>query len=189
MGVRYNRAAAAAYAERYWNGKSPGFPRFARDSMNFISQALWAGGWPMHRADDDGRGWWMNRAGSAWSRSWAVVDSFHAMLAEGLDGPPAVPVRSPDVLAVGDIILYDWEGNGRWTHVAIVTAMGGDGSPLVSAHSDDVVRAHWTLRGSPRWLVRTAYSYWHLADDTLRLAIPGAGVGQVESLTGRLTAP
>src|SRR5215471_12330990 len=43
----YNGAAAAAYADTYWQNYNPAWPSFANqggDCTNFVSQALYAGG-------------------------------------------------------------------------------------------------------------------------------------------------
>ena len=42
----YDRAAAATYADTYWQSYNPSWPSFARkggDCTNFVSQALYAG--------------------------------------------------------------------------------------------------------------------------------------------------
>jgi hypothetical protein len=47
----YNGAAAAAYADSYWQTYNPAWPSFAStggDCTNFVSQALHAGGIAMH---------------------------------------------------------------------------------------------------------------------------------------------
>ena len=43
----YNREAAVAYAQKWWNSHNPKFPVFDVDCTNFISQCLFAGGAPM----------------------------------------------------------------------------------------------------------------------------------------------
>ena len=55
--VAYNRAAAATYADTYWQSYNPAWPSFARkggDCTNFVSQALYAGGIAM-RPSPNGR--------------------------------------------------------------------------------------------------------------------------------------
>ena len=45
---RYEREAAAAYADRWWDSGNPEFEEFDVDCTNYISQCLFAGKAPIH---------------------------------------------------------------------------------------------------------------------------------------------
>lgn len=51
-------------------------------------------------------------------------------------------------LSRGDIIYYDWTGDGIWDHVAIVTGFDSSGAPLVSCHTTDYHNIKWNYGGS-----------------------------------------
>ena len=60
----YDGAAAAAYADTYWQNYNPAWPSFARhggDCTNFLSQALYAGGIAMRTSPPYGgdAAWYM----------------------------------------------------------------------------------------------------------------------------------
>ena len=56
-----------------------------------------------------------------WSYSWAVANSLRLYFANSKNGLRAREVRSPDQLLLGDVICYDFEGDGRFNHNTIVT--------------------------------------------------------------------
>ena len=55
----YNRQAAIAYANEWWDKYNPRFPAFQDDCTNYISQCLYAGGAPMYGFTNRAQGWWM----------------------------------------------------------------------------------------------------------------------------------
>jgi len=164
---RYNRLAAVRYAFRHWNNP---YRRFANmdtfggggDCANFVSQCLLAGGWPQdYRETAEDKEWWYRRIGQApfdgdgndwWSCTWAVADAhFRYMRANhgqvlNLRANPRLARR----LRRGDIIYYDWDGDGRMNHSALVTGFTRLGSPLVTYRTLRPLRpvrnALWTLR-------------------------------------------
>jgi len=87
----YDRHAAARYARRWAKSHNPDFERAANDSTNFVSQALWAGGWPMtsRKTDtsdrDDKNVWWYGKGearerGINSSRTWTDAQYFNDFL-------------------------------------------------------------------------------------------------------------
>ncbi len=51
--------------------------------------------------------------------------------------------RSVKALKMGDVILYDWEGDGHWDHIALYLGQG-----KVAAHSQSVWNQAWQLSGA-----------------------------------------
>lgn len=161
----YHREQARRYAERWWNDYNPHFRKFTVDCTNYVSQCLYAGGFPMQGGDRRDRGWWYRRDSKGednWSYSWAVAHSLHWYLAGGDTPIPIWEVHRPQELAVGDVICYDWSGNGTWEHTTIVTDINSAGHPLVNAHTVNSRLRAWHYRDSHAWTPRTRYKFFHI---------------------------
>lgn len=151
----YNGALAAAYAEEWWDRRNPAFPAFPVDCTNFVSQCLLAGGLVMRGYPDRYNGWWLQ--GGQWSLSWAVAHSMRWFLEEAAE-------RVPDasMLQIGDVICYDFAGDGRIDHTAIVTYLD-QGVPYVNAHTNDSRRRLWTYSDSAAYSPSIRYYFFHLS--------------------------
>lgn len=163
----YDRAKARRYAEKWWNGANPDYEHFEVDCTNFVSQCLFAGGAPMNYTGKRESGWWyqgLKGGRELWSYSWAVAHSLQAQLASGKGGLRAEQTDSPGKLAVGDVICYDWDGDGRYQHNAIVTGFDAAGLPLVNAHTTDSRMRYWDYRDSYAWTPNTRYRFLHISD-------------------------
>jgi hypothetical protein len=164
---RYRREEAAAYAERWWNGANPEFENFEVNCTNFVSQCLFAGGAPIHYTGKRESGWWykgMAGGRELWSYSWAVANSLGLYLRSSTWGLTASEVARPDQLTLGDVILYDWDGTGRFQHSTIVTAFDAGGMPLVNAQTVSARHRYWDYRDSYAWTENTVYRFYHIAD-------------------------
>lgn len=166
--IRYDREAARAYADRWWNAANPKYHHFAVDCTNYVSQCLFAGGLPMDYTGRRDSGWWYEGyAGGAerWSFSWAVAHSLQLYLLAASDPKRGTEKADPRELAVGDVISYDWDGDGRWQHTAIVTGHDREGWPLVNAHTNNSKNRFWDYRDSYAWSARTRYTFIHVPDE------------------------
>lgn len=155
----YNRAQAVQYAALWWSSFNPVFRAFADDCTNFISQCLLAGGMPMEVTGRRDKGWWYLGPNEQWSYSWAVAHSLRWYLetsgrAEKRDG-----ARQLDL---GDIIVYDWDGDGTWQHNTMVVGYEPTGEPLVAAHTVASWGRPWPYSDSPAFTDRTKYLFWHI---------------------------
>ena len=155
---RYDRLKAVQYAERWWNAFNPSYPEFTDDCTNFISQCLRAGGVPMWGQPVRTRGWWMEGT-SNWSYSWTVAHAFMLML-KGAKW--TIEVSSPAELSIGDIICYDFEGDGRFNHNTIITGMDGYGNPLVNAHTTNSRMRFWDYEDSTAYTPDIQYKFFHI---------------------------
>lgn len=161
----YDRMQARQYAERWWNSANPSFRYFDDNCTNFVSQCMLAGGFPM---DDRGRqdaGWWYRGDGGAqdrWSYSWAVAHSLYWYLAGGGTSIPVSEVAMPQQLQIGDVICYDWSGNGRWGHTTIVTGHDPSGEPLVAAQTANSFNRPWQYLDSHAHTPETRYKFFHI---------------------------
>lgn len=117
----YNRQAAVDYANTWWDRHNPQFPAFQDDCTNFISQCLYAGGAPMRGMPNRSQGWWMVGLPERWSYSWSVAHSLRWYLETSTKGLMATRVYSISELELGDVIFYDFTGDGRIDHSTIVT--------------------------------------------------------------------
>ena len=162
----YDGATAAAYADTYWQSYNPEWPSFARkggDCTNFVSQALYAGGLSMRPSPPStgDEAWYMLPSrGRRWSYSlsWINVQSHRSFLLS-LPGVTqaasyygvAPGQRVSTNAAQGDVVFYDWDGDGVYDHESILVASDGpspDGTPdwnLVDAHTNNRYHAYWTL--------------------------------------------
>lgn len=156
----YNRRAAVQYAERWWNDYNPAFRAFPNDCTNYVSQCLYAGGSPMHGSPHREKGWWYT--GESWSYSWAVAHSMRWYLSSSLTGLTAVEKQDARELALGDVICYDFDGNGRWDHTTIVTSFDGNGEPLVNAHTANSRARYWTYEDSTAWTPNIQYKFFRI---------------------------
>jgi hypothetical protein len=164
----YQRDAVKAYADKHWNDPNPQFLHFAVDCTNYVSQCLYAGGAPMDYTEVRDAGWWYRgKQGTqeGWSYSWSVANSFCQYLSSPRrNGLRADIVTAPSELTIGDVICYDFNGDGRFQHSTIVTGTDGAGMPLVNAHTTDCKARYWDYRDSYAWTERTVYRFLRIKD-------------------------
>jgi hypothetical protein len=160
---RYDRMKAVQYAERWWNDYNPAFKSFDVDCTNYISQCLHAGGAPMLGFSNRSKGWWMRN--NNWSYSWTVANSLRWYLPNSKMGVRAKEVNSPSQLLPGDVICYDFQGDGRVDHTTIVTAKDAEGMPLVNAHTTNSRRRYWAYEDSTAYTPNIKYKFFTIVDD------------------------
>lgn len=158
----YDRHAAVQYAERWWNSYNPEFRKFDVDCTNYVSQCLYAGGAPMWGAPDRGRGWWYRD--DNWSFSWAVAHSMRWYLSGAEQGLKGKEMENASDLIPGDIICYDFQGDGRYDHNTIVVAKDAYGMPLVNAHTDNSRNRYWAYEDSTAWTPDIQYKFFRIGD-------------------------
>lgn len=160
---QYQRLQAVRYADQWWNGHNPEYRTFDVDCTNYVSQCLRAGGAPMTGAPQRDRGWWYEN--EQWSYSWAVAHSLRWYLSGAETGLRAEEVSSADELNPGDVICYDFDGDGSWQHNTIVTAKDAEGMPLVNAHTVNRRRHYWSYEDSTAWTPDIQYKFFRIVDE------------------------
>jgi hypothetical protein len=163
VSFKYNRLKAVQYAERWWNDYNPAYKKFEVDCTNYISQCLHAGGAPVRGYPNRGKGWWMQN--NNWSYSWSVANSLRLYLSNSTIGLRAKEVSSPDQLILGDVICYDFEGDGRYNHNTIVTGKDANGMPLVNAHTYNSRMRYWAYEDSSAYTPNIKYRFFTIVDD------------------------
>ncbi|WLD94008.1 amidase domain-containing protein [Alkalihalobacillus sp. AL-G] len=159
---RYNRLEAVKYAERWWNSHNTAYRLFDNDCTNFISQCLHAGGAPMRGHPNRSKGWWYS--GSTWSYSWAVANALRWYLSGSKQGLRGEEVGSPEQLMLGDVICYDFDGDGRWQHNTMVVAKDDYGMPLVNAHTYNSRMRYWEYTDSTAYTPKIKYKFFRIVD-------------------------
>jgi cell wall-associated NlpC family hydrolase len=154
--VKYDRAAAQAYADKYALAYNPTYVRFSgADCANFASQCARAGSMLMATGSSTS-GWWYDKEGTSspsddtYSLSWInVVKQMGYWNGRRTDW-----ASSAGTLSRGDFIFYDWTGDGVWDHTAVVAGTNSAGQKVIDAHTTDLYRVYWKLGNS-----RTKYRY------------------------------
>ncbi|UCZ54149.1 amidase domain-containing protein [Bacillus shivajii] len=158
----YDRLAVVKYAERWWNDYNPEYRKFEDDCTNYVSQCMRAGGAPKTGVPNRSKGWWYQN--NNWSFSWTVAHSLRWYLSGDNSGLQAREVASPEQLMKGDVICYDFNGNGRWQHTTIVVAHDADGMPLVNAHTTNSRMRYWAYEDSTAWTPQIQYKFFNIID-------------------------
>ncbi|MEH7179675.1 amidase domain-containing protein [Neobacillus vireti] len=162
ISYQYNRIKAVQYAERWWNSYNPAYKSFENNCTNYISQCLHAGGAPMRGYPTRGTGWWLRN--NNWSYSWTVAHSLRLYLANSKSGLRAREMSSPDQLLLGDVICYDFEGDGRFNHNTIVTGKDAYGMPLVNANTYNSRMRYWAYEDSSAYTPNMKYKFFTIVD-------------------------
>ncbi|MGG1614855.1 amidase domain-containing protein [Paenibacillus sp. FSL K6-2441] len=165
--IAYRREEAVIYADRWWDSFNPEFAAFEVDCTNYISQCLFAGGAPINYTGKRESGWWYKGyvgGRELWSYSWSVANALARYLGQSRTGLRAELLERPEQLQLGDVIAYDWDGNGTFQHNTIVTAFDAGGMPLVNAHTTPSKHRYWDYRDSYAWTEKTVYRFYHIAD-------------------------
>lgn len=150
----YSWQKAVAYAAKHWSSYNPAYPNYnpcGGDCANFVSQCLRAGG-------ETTDGTWYTYRGSGCIRSSGNCGSTAWVNNWGLRNWTVNKRRGRVVsniwqLGRGDIVNYDWTGNGSFDHVAIVT---NSASMLVTAHNTNHYNVPWSMgarRHSLTWIL------------------------------------
>jgi hypothetical protein len=158
---QYNRLKAVQYAERWWNSHNPAYKKFEVDCTSYVSQCLHEGGAPMNGYPNRAKGWWLRS--NNYSYSWAVANSLRLLLQNPGNHLEAKEVSSPDQLLLGDVICYDFQGDGRFDHNTFVTGRDAYGMPLVNAHTYNSRQRYWAYEDSSAYTPNIKYKFFTIA--------------------------
>ncbi|KHF37909.1 amidase domain-containing protein [Halalkalibacter okhensis] len=156
----YNRLEAVRYAERWWDDYNPQYRKFTNNCTNYISQCLHAGGANMNGYPNRSSGWWFRS--NNWSYSWTVAHAFRWYLSGANGGLRGEEKESARELEPGDVICYDFDGNGRWQHSTIVVDKDANGEPLVNAQTTNSRMRYWKYEDSTAWTPNIKYKFFRI---------------------------
>ncbi|MBO5359251.1 MAG: amidase domain-containing protein [Clostridia bacterium] len=155
----YSATAAAKYAMEWWNGRNndiwSDYDKWGGDCANFISQCLYAGGIPMTPKWYFHKRTGPNPSGLSTERteSFTMVNGLKGHTTEDNRslyrylisiGGQVIKNPSASDVSVGDVLFYDWEGDGFYNHVAICVDIV-NGIPKVACHYSDRCTENWTI--------------------------------------------
>ena len=160
----YDRLKAVQYAENWWDDYNPAYEKFEVDCTNYISQCLHTGGAPMRGHPNRSKGWWYQNKN--WSYSWSVANALKIHLGSSTVGLRAREVTDARELKLGDVICYDFQGDGRFDHNTIVTGKDAAGEPLVNAHTYNSRMRYWAYEDSTAYTPNIQYKMYTIIDDS-----------------------
>jgi len=133
-------AAQLQYALAHWNNYNTAqygdLNPVGGDCANFVSQTLIARGWQMN---DD---WYNHDAAGDWSPAWGYVPAMDEYFADNASdlGLQKLSFDQRDQVALGDVAIFDWDGDGSPDHVQVVTdikKVDGQTKIEMASHNDD----------------------------------------------------
>ncbi len=160
----YNGTAAKNYADNYALSPNSGvYPVFSEDCTNFISQALFAGGYSMvgnypGNSNVDNSFWYFNHYFNVWTHSWSVaMDQITFQYTHSPGGSFGnmyngnIGSSEYNDALIGDILAYDFGSGDGYSHLSLEVGTGTDPSSgwvgdLVDAHTSNRYHAYWTLQ-------------------------------------------
>lgn len=142
--ITYDRAAARAYAKKWWNSRNTQqYNNYRdRDCANFVSQCAFAGGMPQFGSGSSAEShkWYFRRSNMTDTQSWRYcptqVDAWRYQQSGKSPGRYVVKLSTskPSDYSKGDVA---WKVNsGTETHAMICTGFSGS-TPLFSCHSSN----------------------------------------------------
>lgn len=128
------------YAFRHWDDYNTGyfgdFNEWGGDCMNFVSQTLLARGWAVNPE-------WFNNAQVDWADSFVHVPSFDEWLSARPEyGAERLDYAERDRAKVGDVVVFDWDGDGSLDHSQVISRITDDtGIEMVGHNVDSTYRS------------------------------------------------
>ncbi|MGW0607846.1 DNRLRE domain-containing protein [Streptomyces sp. NPDC002640] len=158
----YSRTGAATWAVANWDAK----PMYSSDCTNFVSRAIHHGGGVREKGDGgewyrSTDAWWRNPGqwGHDETLSWINAAYFKTFFYDHM----LASKRSTSTAYVGDVIFYDWTGDGKIDHTSIITLIK-NGNIYVSQHTKaykyrsfaaqrkaEPKMKFWIYRPKPEW--------------------------------------
>lgn len=89
-----------------------------------------------------------------------MAHSFRWYLSGSERGIRGIEVEQPEELNPGDVICYDFDGDGAWNHTTIVVAKDADNMPLVNAHTNNSRNRYWSYEDSAAWTPEIQYKFF-----------------------------
>jgi hypothetical protein len=134
----YSPSAATNYAYTYWSNYNSSWRTYGNDCTNFVSQAVYTGGWPYDEtgsrtASDT---WYYGMFTATTSYSWAGAHNFYQFTNQS--GRAFIATYFSDMLP-GDVLQADWgpTPDGTVNHTMIVTYKSPGGTIYLTYHTNN----------------------------------------------------
>ena len=128
----YNRDNAIAYGDKYcinYNlAKYNSYKGRGGDCANFVSQCLYAGGFPQD---------------SEWYRHSVAWINVMKQIAHFKEYGTFLNANNGNLLK-GNPIYFDWNGDGVYDHATICVGRNSNGVAILDSHTKDLYHATWT---------------------------------------------
>lgn len=112
---------------------------------------------------DKAHGWWYRHGKNpSWSYSWTGAQGMKNYLGSSKSGLRGIQVSTPYELQIGDVICYDFDGDGHWQHNSIVVGFDAVGAPLINTHTYSRYYQPWDLTNSPAATSRIQYVFYRI---------------------------
>jgi hypothetical protein len=185
--LAYSGPNAAAYANRWaTTDNTAQYPVYSSDCTNFVSQAVYAGGYPFRNKNQNQVDAWYgyyqavgnpNIGAVQWesSVSWINVVAFHNFLlvdypggvAEGTAPGSSTNYYTPNSVVTGDVLFFDWGQGEGLSHAVIQVGIGDDPNlepsqvwygNYIDEHTSNRYHAFWSLKPyNADWKTTTIY--------------------------------
>jgi hypothetical protein len=153
--IGYSYSAMANYAITWAYGRNPAYRSFSNDCTNFISQAVYAGGWTMvsgwYQSNDV---WWYNSLNQSYT--WAGAENWY-WFATG-SGRTYI-LSNVWYMGLADVLQLDFDRDNNINHSMMVTAWSAD-EIYLTYHTTD------TLNRSLSSIIAAYPSAWYYAHRT-----------------------
>lgn len=134
----YNYTAMARYLEKYWTNYNKAYRDFnskGGDCTNFVSQALYAGGWKMNSGwYKNSNYWWYNSSNQTYS--WTAVDYWGSF---ARNSKRATMLNSVWRLRIGDVLQVKPKNSKQKVHTMMVSYYDGN-QPYFTYHTSNRYR-------------------------------------------------
>lgn len=142
------------YAFAHWNNYNLAsygdFTTWGGDCINFVSQTLIARGWTTTAE-------WFNDAQQEWAPAFVHVPTFDEWLTSHPEiGATRLTLADSAQAKIGDVVMFDWDGEGSLDHAQVISGIEGDQIYMVGHDIDTIYRSIDTAlqqQGTPAALV------------------------------------
>lgn len=135
-----NKKKVAAYAMKWAKSSNPAYRTYPNDCTNFVSQALYAGGWKkIEGYYKSNAKWFGNGVMTSWT--WSGAENFYKFARN--ESKRTSHIGNVYDLAVGDILQYKNKSASTMTH-SMVTTKKVNGVPYLSYHTRNTLNKPFT---------------------------------------------
>ncbi len=128
---------AIAYGDQWALSRNPLYEDFTGrggNCANFVSQCMYAAGFPLN-------GEWYMKGVKYNKGPWFFANENYLYFSNYGTAEAADETN----INRGDLVYYDWTGDGHIDHTALCVGKGDDGQPAVDSNTTNALHANWKL--------------------------------------------